>query len=379
MKILLIGEYSNVHWALAEGLRALDHQVTVVSNGDFWKNYPCDIRIGRNPGGKSEAIKYLFKAIAAFRRFRGYDIVQLINPMFLELRACHIAPFYRYLRRHNGKVFLDAFGMDHYYVKACLENRFDYSELMVDGKLRDIPENRAAVRDWLNGEKAPLNRMIAEDCDGIIAGLWEYYISYKEDFPEKTAYIPFPVAIPETPAERYQSEPDSKIRFFLGIQRSRSRFKGTDILLPILQQLVEEHPDRFELTTVENVPFEEYRRRMRSSDILIDQLYSPTPNMNSLLAMSQGLIVAGGGEEVPYRFIGESELRPIINLPCDPAGIRDAFLRLLNETPQSLHQLKSDSIAYVRKHHDPLSVAARYIDFWNVSPSRGLRFRSPKE
>jgi hypothetical protein len=36
MKILLIGEYSNVHWTLAEGLRALGHQVTVVSDGDRW-------------------------------------------------------------------------------------------------------------------------------------------------------------------------------------------------------------------------------------------------------------------------------------------------------------------------------------------------------
>ena len=30
MKILLIGEYSNVHWTLSQGLRALGHEVTVV-------------------------------------------------------------------------------------------------------------------------------------------------------------------------------------------------------------------------------------------------------------------------------------------------------------------------------------------------------------
>ena len=32
MKILLMGEYSNVHATLAEGLRQLGHQVTVLSN-----------------------------------------------------------------------------------------------------------------------------------------------------------------------------------------------------------------------------------------------------------------------------------------------------------------------------------------------------------
>ena len=50
MKILLLGEYSNVHWTLAEGLRQLGHQVTVVSNGDFWKNYPRDVNLTRTPG-----------------------------------------------------------------------------------------------------------------------------------------------------------------------------------------------------------------------------------------------------------------------------------------------------------------------------------------
>ena len=43
MKILLLGEYSNVHHTLALGLRALGHRVVVVSNGDFWKNYPRDV------------------------------------------------------------------------------------------------------------------------------------------------------------------------------------------------------------------------------------------------------------------------------------------------------------------------------------------------
>lgn len=37
MKILLIGEYSNVHATLAQGLRSLGHHVVVASNGDFWK------------------------------------------------------------------------------------------------------------------------------------------------------------------------------------------------------------------------------------------------------------------------------------------------------------------------------------------------------
>ena len=43
MRILLIGEYSNLHWGLSEGLREAGHEVCVLSNGDFWKNYRRDI------------------------------------------------------------------------------------------------------------------------------------------------------------------------------------------------------------------------------------------------------------------------------------------------------------------------------------------------
>lgn len=364
MKILLLGEYSNVHWSLACGLRFLGHEVTVASNGDFWKGYPCDVLMNR-PEGRFGAVRYLSEVMRAFQDFKGYDIVQIINPIFLEMKAEHIGPFYKLLRKRNGKMFLDAYGMDHYYVKACLDGRFPYSELAVDGKFRDIEDNRAAVRDWMHGSKGPFNRMIAEDCNGIIAGLWEYYMSYKDEFPDKTAYIPFPVAMPDAPAERYSSPADGIIRFFIGIQRTRSEFKGTDIILPILKEITEQHSDRCTLTTVENVPFAEYRRTMRSSDILVDQLYSPTPNMNSLLAMSQGIAVAGGGELEPYKIINEEKLHPVINLPCDEDGIRRTFTGLLDENPQDLAQRKSDSIEYVRKHHDPLRVASAYIDFWN--------------
>lgn len=364
MKILLIGEYSNVHWTLAEGLRSLGNDVTVVSNGDFWKSYKCDILLDRKPGGKLEAIRYTSKAIMEFTRFRGYDVVQFINPMFLELKAEHLYPFYRYLRKHNGKVFLGAHGMDYFYVRACLDNRFEYSELMVDGKFRDIADNRGAVQDWINGKKGPLNRMIADDCDGIIAGLWEYYESYIGDYSSKLTYIPFPVKPVTLPAERYSDDIDGILRFFIGIQRTRSEFKGTDILLPILQELVREHPERCTLQAVENVPYEEYCRIMRSSDILVDQLYSPTPNMNSLLAMSQGLAVAGGGEARPYDLIGEKTLRPVINLPCHADEIRQTLKALLDETPAELHQRKTDSIEYVRKHHDPVLVAGAHLKFW---------------
>ena len=93
MKILLLGEYSNVHATLADGLRTLGHEVTVVSDGDDWKNYPRDINISRKPG-KIGGILLLAKLYALLPKLRGYDVVQLINPMFFELKAERLFFFY---------------------------------------------------------------------------------------------------------------------------------------------------------------------------------------------------------------------------------------------------------------------------------------------
>jgi len=363
MKILLLGEYSGVHWTLAQGLRTLGHDVTVASNGDFWKSYRCDISMVRKSTGLTDTIQYVAKLVSQLPRMRGYDVVQIINPLFLELKAEHIAPIYRYLRRRNGKMFLAAYGMDWYYIKTCLESDiFRYSELKVDGRFRDISDNRSAVQDWINGAKGPLNRMIADDCDGIACGLWEYYESYCRLFPDKTRYIPFPIKA-ELPAERYVEGIDDRVRIFIGIQKSRSEFKGTDIILKVLDRLQNAYPDKCTVVKVHNVPFAEYRKLMRSCDILVDQLYSPSPNMNSLLAMSQGLAVAGGGEEEPYILMGEEKLRPVINLPCHEKDIYSSLEKIILDHTD-LQKRKKQGIEFVNKYHLPEKVAAQYEDFW---------------
>ena len=50
---------------------------------------------------------------------RDYDVVQIINPMFLEMKSERIRPIYEYLRKHNKRMFMGAYGMDYYWVNTC--------------------------------------------------------------------------------------------------------------------------------------------------------------------------------------------------------------------------------------------------------------------
>lgn len=361
MRILLLGDYSNVHATLAAGLRELGHDVTVASDGDGWKNYPRDIDLRRPSLSRWSSLRYYFKLQWKCRKFRGYDVVQLINPVFLPLKGERILPFYQDLRRYNKKVFMGAFGMDHYYVRTCLDcTTFRYSDFNFGNQLRHNSDNEAWIRDWLYGTKGLLNRQIAADCDGIIAGLYEYYASYLSEFPEKLRFIPFPIRVDESPLSVHQP-----LRFFIGIQKVRSAYKGTDIMLRALERVAQRYPDDMEIVRAESVPFEEYVRLFNNSDILLDQLYSYTPAMNALEAMSHGMIVVGGAEPENYAILGDTDLKPIVNVQPNEDDVYDQLCLLMDRRDELL-QLKADSREYIRRYHDHLKVARQYLDFWGI-------------
>ena len=364
MKILLLGDYSNVHATLAEGLRKLGHEVTVASDGDGWKNYPRDIDFYRDlTWGKLRTLRYLWRLIKEFRKFRGYDVVQLINPIFIPLKAERMMLFYKYLRRHNKHIFLGAFGMDHYWVRAGLDcTTFRYSDFNFGPEVRESEDNDIFVKEWLRGEKGELNQRIAKDCDGIITGLYEYQASYAPHFPEKTQFIPFPI-VPREGLTLSDKTPQ-RVRFFIGIQKQRSVYKGTDIMLRALERVAQELPEKCEMVRVENVPFAKYVELMNGSDVILDQLYSYTPAMNALEAMAQGLIVVGGAEPEHYDLMEEHTLQPIINVPPNEESVYQA-LRDLALHPERIPQLKRDSVNYILKHHDYIKVAQRYLEAWS--------------
>lgn len=383
MKILLWGEFSNVHWTLAQALRKLGHEVTVVSNGDEWKAYPADISLIRKPG-RWGAVSYLLRVLCLLTKLRGYDVVQLINPVhFVDLKAERGVRIYDYLRRHNKKVFLGAFGYDYHYVYDSVVRRtLRYCDFYTPTREVHHEWNDANERDWLHTYKKEASIHVAETCDGIISGLYEYDVAYRPHFPDKTTFIPMPIDVDnderlpfngektKTKAKTNHSTPynlntkqEKKLRFFIGINRSRTMLKGTDIMLRALKRIVADYPDRAEMVKAESVPFAEYKEMMLSSDVLLDQIYSYTPAMNALQAMSQGLIVVSGGEEENYEILGETELRPIINVQPDEEDIYRQLEQLVLH-PERIAQLKRDSIEYVRRHHDSLKVAKRYLEAW---------------
>lgn len=358
MKVLLIGEYSNVHNTLAEGLRILGHKVVVASNGDFWKDYPRDIDLRRD-AGVAGSISFFSRLVGALPRMKGYDVVQIINPMFMELKAEKILSIYRYLRRNNDKLVLGAFGMDYYWVHENITRKpLRYSDFNLGDQLRTDADAKKEIADWLDTTKGQLNQYIAHNCDAIVAGLYEYWACYHPLFPKKTFFIPFPIK-PKMTIDDIEESVHLPIKMFIGVSRYRSSYKGTDVMLKAAQKIQEKYPGHVLLTVAQGFPFRQYVQMMSDSDVILDQLYSYTPAMNALEAMSRGVICVGGGEPENYSIINERQLHPIVNVEPDADSVFKALQQLIIH-PEVIPSLKKQSIMYIQRHHDFIQVAKTY-------------------
>lgn len=361
MKILLLGEYSNVHSTLAKGFRELGHDCVVASDGDKWKNYPRDIDLNRGFGFKNN-VSFAYRLAKALPHFCTYDVVQLINPIFIELKAEKIPPFYEFLKAFNKKIVLGAFGLDYYWAKVNSSKKpLEYSDFNFGSKLRTDPVANLIRNDWYAPAKKKLTQKIASDCNGIVAGLYEYWVTYNSvpSLRDKLTYIPFPIE----QQKQANLSVGEKINIFIGISKNRSEYKGTDIMLQAAKDLKSKYPTKINLQIAEGIEFSKYQQLLDSADIVIDQLYSYTPAMNALLAMSKGKIVIGGGENSYYDFIGEKELRPIINVKPNYESCYYELEQLILHT-ERIEDLKAQNIKFIAKHHDYINVAQQYINFF---------------
>lgn len=365
MRILLFGNPSMWHSNLAKGLRERGHEVRLISERYGWRQFPVDdILLDRRTdiNGKLAFIDYLSKALPILKTCKGYDIVQMSHAMFLSLRGSQMRPFYKYLRRNNKKVVMCSVGEDFHVLDQILnKNILRYSEQRVGNKIMEN-DNVHYVRDiYLHGSAANYCKYVANDSDAIVAVLYEYWACYNNVYPEKLHFFPLPV-IMENRISQYFSVGE-KVRLFIGLQKDRMNIKGTDIMLKAAQDIVRDYPEKATLQIAENVPYEKYEQMLKNVDVLLDQLYSYTPAMNALLAMSKGIVAMTGGEPENYEIIGEDVLRPIVNVYPTYESVYEKLKNLIFHK-ENIPELKRQSVDYIRKHHDYHKVAQQYEEFY---------------
>ncbi|MDE6085578.1 MAG: glycosyltransferase family 1 protein, partial [Muribaculaceae bacterium] len=113
LRILLMGDASNFHSALAAGLRRLGHDVVLASDGSAWMNTSRDVDLSRPLPGKLGGLALWLILLRHFNGvFTGYDVVSLCGLSFVKLRPARQRYIFDLLKKQNGSVFYTALGTD---------------------------------------------------------------------------------------------------------------------------------------------------------------------------------------------------------------------------------------------------------------------------
>lgn len=366
LKILLLGDYSNCHRALATGLQRLGCEVTIASDGSRWINCERDIDITRKPG-LIGGICHMAKMHAMLSSsLSGYDIVSIHDPIFTSLKPERLRHLFALLRKRNRNLFYTSMSTDIAYLDMlqASDSPLQYSEWFIEGKpSRMYLDNPALWDEWHNKSLVDYEKMVFDTIDGAVSVLYEYHLAIERRLgKERTAYGGLPIDI-----SRFEpvTLPDkiNKVKFFLGRDKTRKLMKGSDLLEYAAKKIVDLYPDKAELTIVENRPFDEFVGLMKDSHVVLDQIYSYTPATTALMAMAYGLNVVSGGEPDYYNFINEYDNRPIINAPIEFEALTKILENIVTN-PGQIRERGLRSREFVKKHNSCETVAQRFLSFW---------------
>lgn len=364
MKILMLGDYSNLHACLAKELRTRGHEVTLVSDKGGYMKTEADVELRRHPG-IAGSLRYLYRILATLPSWSGFDVVQLINPRFFSLKPGKLKTIFDILNKNNRSIFLTLCGNDHFFVKDCVDtDLFRFSEFRIEKEKAPLAVfDPSREGGWLIKGHADYTKHLYSNIDGAMSVLPEYDMSARLHMdPKKLIFTNLPVSL-----ENLDYSPMSfsgPIRILIGMRGGMEIQKGTARMLDICKGLEKEMPGMCEIRVVKNLSLSDYIEELRNSHIVIDQLYSYSPATNALQTMAMGRITASGGQPEYYKYIGET-VRPIFCLsPLEDEGtIKNRLKELILDTNQ-MKSMSEDGRHLVEKHNDVRNIAPLFEEHW---------------
>ncbi|MDE5795272.1 MAG: hypothetical protein K2I08_11195 [Muribaculaceae bacterium] len=364
MKILMIGDYSNLHACLAREFKQRGHEVTLVSDGGGYMKTESDIELKRTPGIWG-SFKYVYKLLSLLPSLKGYDVVQLINPYIFSLKPNKLRIVYDILKKNNKSVFLSLCGDDHFFVKDCVDTEiFRFSEFRVGKEKTDYAKSSPErEQTYLNPQLAKYTSYLYDTVDGAMSILPEYDMSARHHMnPDKILFTNLPIQLDTVPFSKLDF--NKPIKILVGIKGNKEILKGTAKMLEICKEIETEMPGKCEVRMVKNLSLADYLSELSDSHIVIDQLYSYSPATNALQAMALGKVTASGGQPEFYEYIGETE-QPIFCLsPLEDDETIKSRLKELILDPERIRNMSEQGRRLVEKHNDVRKIATLFEQHW---------------
>jgi len=375
MKILLVGEYSNLHNSLKEGLQQLGHSVSINGLNDGFKNYAIDFKIPRKWNSKlGKKIKLFLYYLTGFdltsyatyrqvknniSKFSGYDVVQLINENSFLCSPYFEKKILELIFKNNTNVFLLSCGGDYINTNYYYNHQNELSVLTpyFEGKVtkKDFYPNLK----YLEKNYIDLHRFIYQNIKGVIATDLDYHIP----LVNHTAYlglIPNPI---NTKKIKFISlNVNETITIFLGINTNSYTKKGIEYFEEALKIIKEKYKEKVNCIVTRNIPYHQYINHYNDCHILLDQLYAKDQGYNALEAMAKGKVVfTGAGEAFNSLYAIKNE----VVIHAKP-NIDDLVSKLsdLIDHPEKIKAISENARQFIEKNHECKSVAEKYVMTW---------------
>ncbi|MCH5232473.1 MAG: hypothetical protein J1E78_02460 [Muribaculaceae bacterium] len=362
MRILFIGDYSNLHSTLAKALRDSGHETYIISDRCGHMDVESDFYLKRMSGVRG-GIKYLYDLFSLLPRLTGYDVVQLINTNFLNLRPGKIKYFFDRLKGENSTVFLTLAGNDYNFCKTCYEGKiFRYSEFKIGEDFTEFhKENPGVLYGWMSHANKMWSEYILYKIDGAMSVLPEYDMAARGLIGEKLTFTNLPIDLKSLPLPTF--EVGYPVNITIGIRSGTELKKGTLKLLKLARKLEDSYPGKVIVDTFKDLSFKEYVKRISSSNIVLDQLYAYAPAMNALYAMALGKVAVTGGQKEYYDYLGWHDTKPVISISPSDNDIYERLLALV-ENKTEIIQRGKEGRRLVEKFNDSGIVADKFVKSW---------------
>ena len=362
MRILFVGDYSNLHATLAEELRRQGHTAHVLSDRCGYMDTHSDFYLKRDKG-ITGAFKYLYDIFSILPSLKDYDVVQLINTNFLSLKPGKIKYFFDRIHEQNGSVFLTLAGDDYYFCKACLEGKiFRFSEFKTGEEFTEFhKETPHRLYGWLSNSNKKWAEYLYDKIDGAHAVLPEYDMAAKELLGDRLTFTNLPIDFSKLPTPVYNA--NYPINIFVGMRSGMELQKGTNKLWKLTQDFEKRFSEKVKAINVRDLPLKTYLEMMNQSHIVLDQLYAYSPAMNALYAMALGKIAGSGAQPEYYEYIGNPDIKPVFGLSPFDNDIEDRLEDLI-ENPDKIIERGKLSRDLVLKNNDTVIVTDRFLRHW---------------
>jgi len=241
-----------------------------------------------------------------------------------------------------------------------MDGKFEYSIMspyLNDKSLYDLYKFHL---QYLNKDYKKLHDFIYNNANGVIATDMDYHIPLLGN----ESYLGLiPNAINIDTIDYLELQIEGKIKIFHGVNNDATIKKGNQYFIEAMKIIETKYPNKVDIKTTYDVPYNEYIKLYNDCHILLDQVYSQDQGYNALEAMAKGKVVFTGAEKEWLNYFNLKENTVAINVM---PNVNDIVKKLewLILNPDKILEISKNARAFIEKEHNYITITKKYLETW---------------